>query len=604
MKARVAGFATLAVLVGLSGSLVAGKRLGPPPAPFRIHDVSPLVVLAGQPTPVTVVASRREGVKKRQAKLDRVDADGKVLAHGVAKLADRGENGDVAAKDGLLTGLVTIDESTTGPVWLRVAGSRKRPGSTAVAIHVIDDPSPLVAALGSITPPPAVLPERLLAPLNLTDQDSALLGQAIAQVFALDEVLIVAEGTAPSAPPPLAPRADPEIKLGNTQGNAVAKQKAIDTLKTLSDLGIGTGSLFNALSLTALHREGPEAGGMTLNRARGVLGLTIVRSYAPRAALPTTNGDGKPVTLIPQGAINHIILTKEKMDEFLDKNPIDPATMRLTSGASTLIHELVHAMAFEESCYDPYNDDDEPFVDAMEGIINTKITAALKKKANKDATGDERDLVCKLADLFEAEPKGRPCMEKLGFTVPQNVQLSTDSGFLLFTAVQGGPATPNPQTSKLSATPSICVRMAIRNPRQFTMDITPRKKATDQDLTVSAAATLVDDQGSENPLPPGSYQNTIEITSPSLLVNPTTILVGLKVTANQAVKLSDTLSQDFKAGDVICLNRIVGGHVAPPDACPTSHYHGGGATITIDGKGPFADPHPTTCGFGPIVPCQ
>lgn len=468
---------------------------------------------------------------------------------------------------------------------------------------MIADPQPLVAALASITLPPAVEPEGLLAPPNLSDPDSTLLGTAIQQVFGLDEVLVVAEDATASPIAALVPRGAPKIKLGNTQGNAVAKQKTIDTLKEMSDLGITTGPLFNALSLTALHREGPEAGGMTLNRARGVLGLTIVRSYLPRAALPTTNGEGKPVTLIPQGAINHVILAREKMDEFLDKNPIDPATMKLTSGASTLIHELVHAMAFEEGCYDPYADEDEPFVDQMEAIINLKITATLKKRAKKDASGDERDLTCRLADLYEAEPKGRKCMEKLGFTVPLNVQLSATPGFLLFTAVQGGPATPNPQTSKLAATPSICVKMAIRNPRQFTMDITPRKKATDQDLSVSAAATTVTETG-EMALAPGNYENTIEITSPSLLVNPTTILVGLKVTANQAVQLTDTLSPDFPAGAVICLSRIVGGHVAGPDACPTSHYHGGGGTITIDGKGPFADPHPTSCGFGPIVPCQ
>jgi hypothetical protein len=80
--------------------------------------------------------------------------------------------------------------------------------------------------------------------------------------------------------------------------------------------------------------------------------------------------------------------------------------------------------------------------------------------------------------------------------------------------------------------------------------------------------------------------------------------VNLRVTANQAVQLTDQLSAEFPAGAVIRLDRIVGGHVSGPDNCPTSHYHGGGWTITIDGKGPFADPHPTVCGYGPIVPCQ
>lgn len=89
MSARVAGVvAMIVVLVGASGSLLAGKRLGPPPAPFRIDDVSPLTVVAGQPTTLTIVVSRRDGVKKRKAKLDRVDAAGAVLQKKVATLAD------------------------------------------------------------------------------------------------------------------------------------------------------------------------------------------------------------------------------------------------------------------------------------------------------------------------------------------------------------------------------------------------------------------------------------------------------------------------------------------------------------------------------------
>src|SRR5262245_50003067 len=106
MRARVAGVVTLIVLLGLSGSLIAGKRKSSA-VPFRIDDVAPLSVVAGQPTTVTITASRRDGVKKRKAKLDRVDAEGKVLKKSIGKLADKGEDGDATAKDGIFTAQIT-----------------------------------------------------------------------------------------------------------------------------------------------------------------------------------------------------------------------------------------------------------------------------------------------------------------------------------------------------------------------------------------------------------------------------------------------------------------------------------------------------------------
>ena len=49
--------------------------------------------------------------------------------------------------------------------------------------------------------------------------------------------------------------------MSKTTGSAAANQKMTDTLTDIGNLGITTTSLFDALSLTALHREGPEAGG-------------------------------------------------------------------------------------------------------------------------------------------------------------------------------------------------------------------------------------------------------------------------------------------------------------------------------------------------------
>jgi hypothetical protein len=56
----------------------------------------------------------------------------------------------------------------------------------------------------------------------------------------------------------------------------------------------------------------------------------------------------------------------------------------------------------------------------------------------------------------------------------------------------------------------------------------------------------------------------------------------------------------YPKGDVVNLSRISNGVIANPDECPSRHLHGPGG-IQIDGQGPFTDPNPGGCGFGPIV---
>ncbi|TWT42420.1 hypothetical protein RAS1_35520 [Phycisphaerae bacterium RAS1] len=59
---------------------------------------------------------------------------------------------------------------------------------------------------------------------------------------------------------------------------------------------------------------------------------------------------------------------------------------------------------------------------------------------------------------------------------------------------------------------------------------------------------------------------------------------------------------NFPAGTHIALTRITNGHVAEPHACSERHLHAATSEgIKIDGRGPFTDPNPTACGFGPVV---
>ena len=65
-----------------------------------------------------------------------------------------------------------------------------------------------------------------------------------------------------------------------------------------------------------------------------------------------------------------------------------------------------------------------------------------------------------------------------------------------------------------------------------------------------------------------------------------------------AVQLTEPVGP-YAAGDRIPLSRIQGGRVIPAESgCTHQHLHG---SITIDGSGPYVDPHPSQCGFGAIV---
>jgi hypothetical protein len=343
---------------------------------------------------------------------------------------------------------------------------------------------------------------------------------------------------------------------------------------------------------------------MTLNVARGVNGLTIVARF--NSTTPTTDAQGQEVRIVHEGTIHHIILSKKAMEDLLAKPPIDPNTQKLGFGASTLVHELVHMVAYREGCYDPLADDDEPFAHAMEDLINDKVHITQRKKQGQNTDAEERALTCRLADLFEKEPKGRRCMQLFGFTVPEGMLLQVSAAGLVFTAEQGQPAQPPTRTVTVSAldpqsggAAQICFTRKIRRKNHIIAEVTPGgKKATSQELTVSVTTT--DESG--NPRPPGVYEDFVDISSPSA-ISPQTVIVRLKITG-PGVKLDHTLNDKFTAGKVICLGRITGGKVSYPDLCPSAHLHATAPQgITIDGEGPFPDSNPTSCGYGVIVQC-
>jgi hypothetical protein len=594
----------IAVAVGgpIAGTVATARKKKPKPLlpPFDVTLVSPSSVVAGSGAPITVVATPTGTARKRKAVLQRIDATGRVLGT-AAKLRDDGRAPDVAKRDGRLTGTVTLDDASPAVVLLRVKGPKKRPGSVPVAVLVTNDPAPLAALFPALygPEPPSHRLETIDDPL--ASEFAAAIAQVLPPVD--DRLLVLSSGPAASEAVRLRPLASPpEFRMGGATTNAAADTQVGKVLDELGMLGLDVTPLRSALGETQFHQEGPQVGGFMLDSSRGVNGLTVVSNAHPRAKLPTTDASGAAVMIIPANFTNHVILETANMTSLMNDPIVDATKGQLGAGASTAIHELVHSMVFEEGCYGA-NDNDEPFVDTVEGVINLQVSIGLKKKAGQPTTAEDADMACRIADLWESEPKGRPCLMKLGYSLPTGVSMSA-TGFLLFTSPVGGPATPSSQPASVTSTPSICARASIRVDRQFDMDIVPRKGGTTFAINVTAYPTLIDDEGNAVNLPPGNYTNFIEVTSPSALVSPVLVTVGLTVTApGRAVRLGAALGTQA-AGSEVCLANIQGGCVNPAHdpICAYVHLHGGdGITITGVSGGPFPDPAAMGCGYGEVI---
>ncbi len=73
------------------------------------------------------------------------------------------------------------------------------------------------------------------------------------------------------------------------------------------------------------------------------------------------------------------------------------------------------------------------------------------------------------------------------------------------------------------------------------------------------------------------------------------------VTLSHAIFTAD--GPDFLPGDVFPLDRISGGIVFAPDSsCAVDHLHADNLVgIFINGIGPYPDPDPFGCGYGPVA---
>ena len=89
---------------------------------------------------------------------------------------------------------------------------------------------------------------------------------------------------------------------------------------------------------------------------------------------------------------------------------------------------------------------------------------------------------------------------------------------------------------------------------------------------------------------PGTYTNTASIEGEEGTASES-------VTVKKKKAFKSSVNANPPAGTVINTDRITGGTINGPHAgCLLPHMHG---SITIDGNGPFSDPFPAGCGWGP-----
>lgn len=517
-----------ALLVDPSPSDARKRKKKPRLEPgFQIASITPQSAPAGQASSITLTASGKRG----RVLLERLNARGKRLST-IGRLNDDGADGDETAGDGLYTIRFDLNESAPGSVTLRLKSALRAKTATSVASISVLGPTDELVALASSLQGPAEIDFDDPRPIALDPATAERLDQLVRAAFGSEPGVFVLGR--PAVLPARAAPATTDLDLSKFTANAQAKARAELVLKGLKELGFDTKALKKALDISILVREGAQAGGLVLPKAREVQALTVNRNTRLGSSiLPYKDDSGRDLKLYSRGDADTIVLSGPRMDSLLGDPVFDPKSGQLSPGMITLVHELYHVAGFELGCF-PADGDDESFVLKLETIVRDKIDSLRKAAAGKDNSAEEGSIVCTLTEIEESGSKedasdeqkqAAQCLPKLGFEVPKNVQLSADPGLVTFTAMQGCSASPSRLNVKVKARRPICFRAKARAPKPFDFQALVTKKSTDGNIEISAAAT--DLEG--NALPVGNYSGFVDISSISspIAINVT---VGLSVT--------------------------------------------------------------------------
>lgn len=181
--------------------------------------------------------------------------------------------------------------------------------------------------------------------------------------------------------------------IGISNENVLAKEGLFGLLNELQANGISIEELITALEQSEIHQEGIEAGGVFIQN------------------------EAEAVTSIPQGILydsgliihldintSHIILRAQEINTLINGNFYD-GDDKLTESASTVIHELLHAMFYMTSCFTGSVENEESIISALENLIKAKV---------------DFDIGSPATEQFIVGLGGGDCLNILGLTQPSN----------------------------------------------------------------------------------------------------------------------------------------------------------------------------------------
>ncbi|MGD0092994.1 MAG: hypothetical protein ABSE73_24030, partial [Planctomycetota bacterium] len=415
--------------------------------PATIRTPDPATVVVGQKTSVAITVDTTAPLTKPL--LRAVSADGKHTQ----KLCSLTQ-----LQPGLLWGSFKAHFSKPGTVLLEVAhkpGAQIVAASDRVELYVVrGDTKALGALLESLPPEPAQDSDHPVMYPMPADLGKKIITQE-KKTFGTEDNMLVAlpHQAAVSAQAPRGGPKPPEYDVGSAEYNRAVTKRRAELLDLLQQYGVNIDLFSQAASVTVMHSDGEQAGGLLLKRTptsdKDVFALTINRVPGYQRPLvglgvygnylPYFTNTGATAVVKGSAQTNHIILRSDVVAGFLGAGL--PSGDRLSFEASTLVHELIHVIEFEQGAK-PSNE--EALAYPLEEIINLKFGIGVATSQSRDPSAYQQRLNGILAELWHKEPGVHDLLTNMGFGYTPTIQMSTD-GPINYDAVYGQPTTVIPQ---------------------------------------------------------------------------------------------------------------------------------------------------------------
>ena len=395
---RKAPFVTTVILCMLAYSMLTAKLAIT--QTLETPLITPSAIPIGAHTSVTITIGIDDPTLiSSSVNLVQVDENNKTVAI-VGSLKDDGSGADIQAGDQIFTIQFNVSSSEVGLERSCISAAFKgiltRALSEVVGVFSVNQPASVETDVNTYVATLPLPPQEDLShpafpagpiPIELSSSITTLTNSPELAIFQLGSIVL----------------------LGFAIPNVEALDGAITLMAILDSASIDTTALRVALAAHAFHRNGLEAGNLALT------GDDIAVTFLPGA---TWYGGGFPRPAIYYVVNNtlrtHTILSSTIMDDLVNKRFFESTGLK--SSASTVAHELVHALIFRRGCFSSSVQAEENLVQQMGVLITATVNVTILTGSAKTRAEQQRQQA--VNDAIGAG--GITCLQELGIVDGDN----------------------------------------------------------------------------------------------------------------------------------------------------------------------------------------